>query len=830
MALVGNISGSSNTNSLIGVTGSVIFSNNPGGSFPANLPGQDVQFFVSGSIGGKNGNVRNVAVIGGDAVVSGTLTVGTGSIVVTSNDIQIGSTGHVQFGTSANRIALVGSDLKFFDGSNPTGQTLTQLASGGGSGTNFFTENGNGVIYNSGSVAFTGARTGVDATVTAASQKGADVQFYFSGSTDGSKIALFGGGLVSSGTLKVLGAGGALAGYITNQGEISGSGNFRVGSNLTVAGNSTLGDAPGDTVTVNGTTTFIGNAVTTTFQGDIAVNNGNITTTATNTNIFGSATTVTIGNNGGTITSAGKFKVNGDVIQSSAGTPVLQFSGSSVTVVGDLFVSGTSTIVNSNTTTIQDPVFGLGFASASGGPVPVAAGDRGFIGGITGAGNNVFMGWSNATNAFVVAKTATNADAVGLTGAVNVANLQPLRLSKAEFGGTTATITSSDGLGLRVDAANTQGVALWLGGGQYGLINGDGSSDLVFGATGGKKLYLSGSSVVLRGGAQGVLLQRDNNTIGSIQGQDNVNLSVQAVNLSGGPTALILTGSNVTVGAHNGPVYFNYNNSELGRIENASGDLNFGSATGKKLGLSGSNGLKIVHGSGAANIAVFNNLEVNSHLEIGKNVSGVTVVEGRSSNGLTVGNGNGGALNLSGSFVYLNSALGNGTIFEADGADMLKVHSAGANKVTLVGQGSFTTADVFDTVSTTLNIGGASTTFNAAYNQTGAQTINLATGATTTGNTKAINIGTGGLAGSTTNITLGSSGGTGTIVSNQNLEPAGDKAQNLGSANKRWANIYTGDLHLRNDRGNWTIIEEEDYLSITNNLSGKRYKFVLEEL
>ena len=62
------------------------------------------------------------------------------------------------------------------------------------------------------------------------------------------------------------------------------------------------------------------------------------------------------------------------------------------------------------------------------------------------------------------------------------------------------------------------------------------------------------------------------------------------------------------------------------------------------------------------------------------------------------------------------------------------------------------------------------------------------------------------------------------------LHPAQDSAFNLGSPALRWANIYTGDLHLRNDRGNWTIIEESDYLTITNNLNGKRYKFVMEEL
>jgi hypothetical protein len=62
------------------------------------------------------------------------------------------------------------------------------------------------------------------------------------------------------------------------------------------------------------------------------------------------------------------------------------------------------------------------------------------------------------------------------------------------------------------------------------------------------------------------------------------------------------------------------------------------------------------------------------------------------------------------------------------------------------------------------------------------------------------------------------------------LFPSSDSGASLGSPQRRWANVYTGDLHLRNDRGNWTIIEEEEYLSITNNISGKRYKFVLQEL
>jgi len=42
--------------------------------------------------------------------------------------------------------------------------------------------------------------------------------------------------------------------------------------------------------------------------------------------------------------------------------------------------------------------------------------------------------------------------------------------------------------------------------------------------------------------------------------------------------------------------------------------------------------------------------------------------------------------------------------------------------------------------------------------------------------------------------------------------------------------IQTADLVLNNERGHYTIVEEEDYLSIKNEKNGKMYKFVLEEI
>ena len=65
---------------------------------------------------------------------------------------------------------------------------------------------------------------------------------------------------------------------------------------------------------------------------------------------------------------------------------------------------------------------------------------------------------------------------------------------------------------------------------------------------------------------------------------------------------------------------------------------------------------------------------------------------------------------------------------------------------------------------------------------------------------------------------------------NQHLFPSADNASDLGSTAKRWRNIYTTDLHLANERGNWTVIEEENYLTLRNNKTDKVYKLVMEEI
>ncbi len=64
---------------------------------------------------------------------------------------------------------------------------------------------------------------------------------------------------------------------------------------------------------------------------------------------------------------------------------------------------------------------------------------------------------------------------------------------------------------------------------------------------------------------------------------------------------------------------------------------------------------------------------------------------------------------------------------------------------------------------------------------------------------------------------------------NASVLPTADNAYDLGSASFRFANVYTGDLHLKNDRGDWTIIEEEDCLTMRNNKTGKVYDIMMKE-
>jgi len=77
------------------------------------------------------------------------------------------------------------------------------------------------------------------------------------------------------------------------------------------------------------------------------------------------------------------------------------------------------------------------------------------------------------------------------------------------------------------------------------------------------------------------------------------------------------------------------------------------------------------------------------------------------------------------------------------------------------------------------------------------------------------------------------------IDPNGHLLPDSDNTYNLGSSSKRWANVYSADLQLSNEGstndvdgtwGKYTIQEGENDLFLINRRTGKKYKFMLEEV
>jgi len=444
------------------------------------------------------------------------------------------------------------------------------------------------------------------------------------------------------------------ASYVTS------SGDYLIGGNVTIAGDvavnggdltttlatATLFNTNATTVTIAGgatSGTTIGNATggvalngTATVTGDLAVNgatSADITTTTTTATLFNTnATTLNIGQAATTVS-----------IGSTTGDTTIR---NNLTVKGDLFISGSTTTIDSTVVEIQDPVIGLGFASGS---IAAAAGDRGFIGGITGAGNNVALIWSQNSGTFAATRTAT---APGSSPVV-LSTLLPIRAARLEVNGATAYITSSDAQTLELNGASGKGVKFTIGAGTEFAQFVDNGAVAQFGAVASKQLNISGSQVNLNAGTNGVFLQKDGSAFAQITG-NSANFAIT-------PQAGFLTAS----------------------IVNTVADLiNFGSAA--------------------------------TLINIG-NPSGVVNFNGN--------------INANG-----NTTLGN----------------ANSDRVL----------------------------FNAYV--------------------------------------------TSSIL------PANDQAFDLGSPGLRWQNVYTGDLHLRNDRGDYTLIEEEDFLSIRFNKTGKRYKFLLE--
>lgn len=86
----------------------------------------------------------------------------------------------------------------------------------------------------------------------------------------------------------------------------------------------------------------------------------------------------------------------------------------------------------------------------------------------------------------------------------------------------------------------------------------------------------------------------------------------------------------------------------------------------------------------------------------------------------------------------------------------------------------------------------------------------------------------------TTAVALNRASGVLSLTGIGHVEVSADSTYDLGTTGVRWRaiyvdDVYTGDLHMKNDRGDYTLIEEEDALTIRNNKTGKVYNIMMTE-
>ena len=78
------------------------------------------------------------------------------------------------------------------------------------------------------------------------------------------------------------------------------------------------------------------------------------------------------------------------------------------------------------------------------------------------------------------------------------------------------------------------------------------------------------------------------------------------------------------------------------------------------------------------------------------------------------------------------------------------------------------------------------------------------------------------------NTTLGNDQSSDSVTFNAQLL-ASSTSVDIGSDDNRFGdvyatNVYTGDFHMKNERGDWTLFEESDHIRIRNNATGQEFK------
>jgi len=441
--------------------------------------------------------------------------------------------------------------------------------------------------------------------------------------------------------------------------------------------------------------------------------------------------------------------------------------GSNLTIAGNLTVQGNSTAIDTNITTIEDPVILLA-STQTGAP----AVDIGFIG-QRGTGNNIAFVWDESAQTFVTAFTSTpetattivvsayanlttlNANVTaGLTvaGQSNIANLTVAANSVVSFG--NVVISNVANPVANSDAATKQYVTDQLGNSAFSITDGT-TTEAV---NGGDTIDFDGTT-----------------------NQITVNVASVSANTSSITVALannVSVVANVTVGnilAVTGTV-----NSNLIPTTTATYNLGAAGSLWKDLYLSGNSiyiGTQTItsnaEGITLSNTVVAGNVATSGTVSAtGTGTFGNVNTGGAVSATSTVTGGNlatGGTVSATGTGTFGNVATG-GTVSATGTATVGNLATGGT--VSAVGLGTFGNVSAVGAVSSTTvsasgNITGGNLATGGTISSTGVATLgNVNTGGTisATGNITGGNVLTGGISSTTGNV-LGGNILTGGLIS-----------------------------------------------------------------
>jgi hypothetical protein len=777
-------SGTNGSNAAILLYGSQSATNTSGG-YPAALisdVGSDVFLFVSGAIGSKGSiGSKGVTVLGGDTQISGSLFVARpslfgGNVIITGSLGAAKITGSLQQTDNGLSYLVAGDAISIVSGTN--GQiriSASGLSPAGSNGYVQFYDSGvflgnEGLVYNKTTQTLSVGNLYVTGAITAVTSSNlviSDPVLYIA---SGSQVSNTNGGIaIASGSSVQDQA--LVIGRVAN--DTWGVGRLDVSAGaLADLTSMNLVNFRAGKVELGGTV-----AVVSSSSGNALVLSGAMVQVTGSLNGNGNA--VFAGNiSGSNALLSGDLAVNGGDITSTAAVLTLGNSGNIIAAGGDLRL---------DTNVIK--------ASGGATAITLLSSNATIAGSLTVNGFNITAGASSlavgdTTPTMTVGAAATTLSVgAGSSASDSVFNFASARTGNLTFniasGGTTAGKTKV----INIGSGGTAGITeIRMG------TSGSTASTHVTGA-----LYVSssqGTAATFYTGISGSLTRLSNGSSYLVAGTN--------VTISTGSTGQITISAAGGGGA--GSSYF---------TDPADGKLN----TTGSLALAGALGSSYITSNAGTNVFLFvsgnigtTSAKSTSHTLFGGDVvaSGSIFVEDNS--GYTQINQSGGNLTirnraLSGQFVAsVNTSIGNTVNF----LDVRPNGMAVNTKVAIMPSIFAGPANPFNSTDTSMFIGGSA---GSKDGSTGGTTVIggdlVISGSTYVGNSSSNSV--------FFNARLAS-----------DILPDGNRTRNLGSDSLRFANIYTGDLHLRNERGDYTLIEEEDCLTIRFNKNGKRYRFLLE--